>query len=358
MQTLAAPLSNSYAQARLAETQQDCASAPKPEPIAAPGCTHRWWLELQQTELLSVTPDGRELRLARLELGSALLDELGRVREISFRHIGEGSGKARDLDRFDGHYEHLLLIDPKALEIVGAYRFGRAEAILPIHGITGLYCESLFEFGAEFQARLGQALELGRSFIQPQWFRSRALDELWTGIGLYLQRYPQIRWLFGPVSASATLPEAARAQIVEFYAQFYGSAEVLAHARRPALQARSAIEFRALAIDDAFALLRSELKSLGVAVPPLFKQYTELTELGGVRFLAFGTDPEFANCIDGLVLVDLTQIKLAKAQRWLKAKRRISADEADAHARKAPFKVPGAIKELSDANAAGAISSS
>ena len=364
-------LPDAQAHASFAARRHGNTIALKPEPIAAAGCTRRWWLEVQKTELLSVTPDGRELRLARLGLGSALLEELGRVREISFRHVGEGSGKARDLDRFDGHYEPLLLIDPKALEIVGAYRFGRAELILQTQGLAGLYCHSLFEFGADFQARLPHALELGRSFVQPKWFRSRALDELWSGIGLYLQRYPQIRWLFGPVSASATLPEAAREQIVRFYAQFYGCEEVLARARRPALQDRSAMQFRELTIDAAFALLRSELKKLGVAVPPLFKQYTELTELGGVRFLAFGTDPEFANCIDGLVLVDLAQIKAAKAQRWLEAKSRVTGAEAkpplrdqttdlaQPHARTEPFSghASASTKESSDANVASAISS-
>ena len=354
-------LPKSPAKASFARAQHSGVSAHHPEPIAAPGCTRRWWLELQKTELLSVTPDGRELRLARLELGSALLEELGRVREISFRHIGEGSGKNRDLDRFDGHYEHLLLIDPKALEIVGAYRFGRAETILETQGVEGLYCQSLFEFGAEFQARLPQAMELGRSFVQPKWFRSRALDELWSGIGLYLQRHPQLRWLFGLVSASATLPEAAREKIVSFYAQFYGCEQVLASARRPVLQERSALQFHALSVDDAFALLRSELKKLGVAVPPLFKQYTELTELGGVRFLAFGTDPEFANCIDGLVLVDLAQIKAAKAQRWLKAKGRVAATEVvqsprEPNTDETSTNRPTSIKEASDANAASAIS--
>jgi putative hemolysin len=289
----------------------------KPAPIAVEGSTRQWWRELQGAELLAVTSDQRELRLARVQHGSALLQELGRVREQSFRHVGEGSSQSRDIDNFDLMYEHLILVDPRALEIVGAYRLGLGSELAAQAGERGFYSATLFSFTDAFREKLPNALELGRSFLNPKWFRTRALDELWIGIGLYLVRHAHVRWLFGLVSASATLPVPARNAIVGFYSAHFGSAECMARAHQPWACAQPDAGFAALEKEQAFALLRTELKHLGVSLPPLFKLYSDLAYDGGVSFLSFGVDPQFCNCMDGLVLVDIHKVKPEKAKRWL-----------------------------------------
>jgi putative hemolysin len=321
--------------------------------IASAESPRAWLDELNATELLSVTSEGRELRIAKLAFGSALLEELGRVREHAFRAVGEGSGKARDLDRFDAHYDHLLLFDRQALEIVGAYRFGRAAAILPRFGVDGLYTASLFEFDQSLLEHMPHAMELGRSFIQPRWFRSRALDELWTGIGHYLRRYPEIRWLFGPVSASADLSPQAHAALFNYYERFYATTPGLAKAKRPFIPTQTHLNFHDLDSAAAMRVLRSELKRMGASIPTLFKQYIDLTEPGGASFLAFGVDPTFGNCVDGLVLVDLTKVKAAKAARWLvgskeevlRTKKPISRSIDDAEEQSAEIENPQSILE-------------
>jgi putative hemolysin len=146
-----------------------------------------------------------------------LLRELGRLREIAFRAVEEGSGKRRDTDSYDDDYLHLILWDDEDLEIVGAYRFMPTAMQVERRGLEGLYSYSLFHYDDKMQDVLEHGIELGRSFIQPRYWGRRGLDYLWSGIGAYLARYPHYRYLFGPVSISGGLPPAARDLLVAFY---------------------------------------------------------------------------------------------------------------------------------------------
>ena len=266
---------------------------------------------------LGRTPDGKQIRVGRLRADSLLLRELGRLREQSFRAVGEGTGRAFDVDAFDTWYEHIVLWDAEALQIAGAYRVCRGSDVLATRGLKGLYTASLFEFGAEAQAHAAQGMELGRSFVAPAYWGSRSLDYLWLGIGAYLRAHPEVRYLFGPVSISAELPIAAREQLVAYYGQHYGTEGALARARHPFRFLGDAPCYRGLDAEQSFKLLRANLDALGAKVPVLYKQYTELCEPGGARFLAFGVDPDFANCVDGLIEVDLHRIKPKKYQRYI-----------------------------------------
>ena len=149
-----------------------------------------------------ITAAARTLNLTQPAVSHAL----GRLRELSFRAVGEGSGTRRDLDRYDAHYDHLILWDPQDLEIAGAYRMVRTAKVLQEQGPEGLYTHSLFEFTPGMQPFLQQGLELGRSFVQPRYWGRRSLDYLWFGIGAYVRRYPECRYLFGPVSLSRDMP--------------------------------------------------------------------------------------------------------------------------------------------------------
>ncbi len=165
---------------------------------------------LQAAEVLGRTNDGKQILLLDARPDDPALREIGRLRELAFRRVGEGTGARRDLDRYDAWYRHVVLWDEQALAIVGAYRLGEAGTILRERGLDGLYSASLFDYAPEAQAFLPEAVELGRSFVQPAYWGSRSLDYLWQGIGAYLRKRPEVRYLFGPVSLSASLPPEAR----------------------------------------------------------------------------------------------------------------------------------------------------
>lgn len=269
------------------------------------------------TELLGATSDGKQIRLARDAGGSPLLLEIGRLRELTFRQVGEGTGHGRDLDAYDAYYEHILVWDAQAGRIAGAYRVMRGAEALARQGLAGLYTAALFRYADAAVPRLAAGLELGRSFVVPDYWGSRSLDYLWQGIGAYLQRHPGVRYLYGAVSMSAALPRDAAEQVVSYYQRFYGSELALASARRPFAFKAAAPSFDGLDIDAAFDAMKTVLGRLGASVPMLYKQYTELCEPGGARFLAFGVDPEFSGSIDGLIEVDLERLRPRKRQRYL-----------------------------------------
>ncbi|MDH5822964.1 GNAT family N-acyltransferase [Luteimonas sp. RD2P54] len=288
-----------------------------PQALAAALDPLRLRRALAATELLGTTVDGMQIRLLQGSARSLLLLEIGRLRELTFRQVGEGTGRSRDLDRFDAHYEHILVWDPARSRIAGAYRVVRVAPLLARHGLRGLYSASLFRYADDAVPRLAEGLELGRSFVVPDYWGGRSLDHLWQGIGAYLRRWPQVRYLYGAVSISAALPLAAREQLVAYYQRYYGSDEPLAASLRPFRYFAAPPCFGELDADTAFRTLKQNLAALGSTVPTLYKQYTELCEAGGARFLAFGIDPDFSDSIDGLIEVDVRRLLPRKRQRYL-----------------------------------------
>ncbi|WP_285128596.1 lysophospholipid acyltransferase family protein [Leclercia adecarboxylata] len=275
--------------------------------------------ELAQAECLGTTADGKTIYLWQRngQEDVPILRELGRLREIAFRAVGEGSGKRRDTDSYDDDYLHLILWDNEDLEIVGAYRFIPTAMREP----EALYSYSLFHYDDKMQDILEHGIELGRSFIQPRYWGRRGLDYLWSGIGAYLARYPHYRYLFGPVSISGGLPPAARDLLVAFYRLWFPASHPLAASRRPypASLPEVLAQFSGEDYVEDLTRLKSLLGNLGCGIPPLYKQYSELCEPGGVQFIDFGSDPAFNNCVDGLVLVDLCYLKANRYQRYIEA---------------------------------------
>ncbi|GAB3342427.1 GNAT family N-acyltransferase [Marilutibacter aestuarii] len=271
--------------------------------------------------LLGATADGKQIRVGRLATGSPLLREIGRLRELTFRRVGEGTGSALDLDEYDGWYEHIVLWDAPARKVAGAYRVARGADLLPSRGLAGLYTASLFRYADATLPRLLEGMELGRSFVAPEYWGSRSIDYLWQGIGAYLVAHPGVRYLYGPVSISAALPVDAREQIVAYYSRFYGGAEGHAVSNRPFRYRAAPPGFdEALDAGMAFAVLRDNLEAMGAALPMLYKQYTELCEPGGARFLAFGVDPGFCDAVDGLIEVDMHRLRPRKRARYLQVR--------------------------------------
>ncbi|MBN1403423.1 MAG: lysophospholipid acyltransferase family protein [Opitutales bacterium] len=238
-----------------------------------------------------------------------ILREIGRLREITFRKVGEGTGKALDLDQYDAYYLHLFLWNNAAKEIVGGYRLGRTDRILAEQGRKGIYTTSLFRFKGELLERISPALEMGRSFIREEYQRKpTALPLIWRGIGEYICRNPAYRVLFGPVSISSDYKRASRDLMVQYLRNNSLDQELhpLVKARRPPNRGKfGQIDKKSLRatikdVEDISALV-SDIETDRKGVPVLLKHYLKLN----ATILSFNVDKDFCDVIDGLIVVDL-----------------------------------------------------
>lgn len=288
---------------------------PVAQAVAHPEDRQELRAAIRQCDHLGNTRDGMEIYCYQYSGDCTVMREIGRLREVSFRAVGEGTGRRRDVDRFDAYYDHIVLWDETQLELVGAYRLKRIASL--DDGQT-LYSESLFDYQIPYAEEYFECgAELGRSFVQPRYWGRNGLDYLWQGLGTYLQRYPDVRYLFGPVSLSDSLPRAAKDLLIPFYQTYFPTTQAWASAKSPYRAEKSTLQFCGDDYRAEFTQLKQELADLSCAVPTLYKQYTELCEPGGVSFAAFNVDPDFADCIDGLVLVDLSKMKAARRKRYL-----------------------------------------
>ncbi|MBL9185085.1 MAG: lysophospholipid acyltransferase family protein [Verrucomicrobiaceae bacterium] len=241
-----------------------------------------------------------------------LLQEIGRLREVTFREVGEGTGEAVDLDRFDRYYEHLILWDEEKEQIAGAYRLGRADIILREYGPKGLYTSTLFRFEKPFLSHLGNAVEMGRSFIVKAYQRNLAsLPLLWKGIAHWVARNPQYTKLFGPVSISRDYNSLSRKIIVAFLqdnklhpqlASFVKPRNPFRYIRGRRLM-REFISANLQNVDDCSALV-SSVETDGKGIPVLLKHYLKLN----ATILSFNVDKDFSDVLDGLIMVDFKEI--------------------------------------------------
>jgi hypothetical protein len=284
--------------------------------------------EINTCELLGETPDSKSIYLLRpkAEQGhTVLLKEIGRLREEAFRLVGEGTGLARDVDSYDLYYMHIILWDDIDQQIVGAYRLFPTEQFYTDPS-KPIYTASLFHYLPSAEPILRHGLELGRSFVQEKYWGSRSLDYLWSGIAAFLRKHPEYRYLLGAVSISNDMSLHTKEILIGFYQKYYGylndaNNHKLVNCTKPfKISEKAQIHldtlFKGLDHKQGFMVLKKQLRYLGYAVPVLYKQYTELTEKGGTEFLGFNIDPMFSDCIDGLVVVDITQITPLKKKRY------------------------------------------
>lgn len=258
--------------------------------------------------------------LAKSEEIPNVLHEIGRLREVTFREAGEGTGKPIDLDRFDEHYWHLFVWNRQAKEVAGAYRLGQSEEILARFGPAGFYTSRLFRWKRSFLDRISPALELGRSFVRPEYQKSYApLLLLWKGIGQFLLRNPQYKLLFGPVSISNGYTAASRNLIVKFLSAYRRSGELapLVRARNPFRLQGSKLADELIGatvwdIEELSALI-ADVEMDRKGVPVLLKQYLKL----GGELVAFHVDRRFANALDGLIVVDLRKTDARVLERYM-----------------------------------------
>ena len=250
-----------------------------------------------------------------------ILPELGRLRELTFRDAGEGTGRSSDLDSFDRYYTHIVLWSKQRQEPVGAYRIGKTAEILPVRGNDGIYTSTLFRFDEAFFPKLGPALELGRSFVRPEYQRHYApLLLLWKGIARYVAAHPETPTLFGAVSISGRYTRASRELIYRFFeSRILGDAlRPLVHPRRPFRPGRIRCWdcrsiCHAMQELDELADPITDMESDGKGIPILIKHYHRL----GGRLLGFNVDAKFSNVLDGLVVMDLRQTQPSSLERYM-----------------------------------------
>jgi putative hemolysin len=249
-----------------------------------------------------------------------VLREIGRLREIAFRQVGEGAGRAIDLDAFDMHYLHLFLWNEETKEIAGAYRLGPTPDILPRHGVRGLYTSALFRYRKDFFSRLGPAIELGRSFVRVEYQKQYApLLLLWKGIGRYVASRPECATLFGAVSISNDYHPISRRLMVKFLEgrrreDLVGMVEPRRAYHPPTRLFRLTDTIpRVPAGMDALSALIADLEGDARSVPILIKQYLK----SGGKLLGCNIDRAFSNALDALILVDLRDLSPALLERYM-----------------------------------------
>ena len=248
----------------------------------------------------------------------AALHEIGRLRAITFRAVGEGSDSDLDLDRFDARYLHLFLWDNDKKQIVGAYRIGQTDLVVANAGVDGLYTRTLFHYDERLIRRMpSPALELGRSFIRAEYQKNyNALLLLWKGIGRFIARHPEYRLLFGPVSISARYSDQSQRLLMAFLRQYHLAAEFadLVTALHPPIVGPMATASSSIprAVNEVNGLVeRGEADGKGM--PVLLRQYLKLN----ARLIGFNVDPAFGEALDALMLVDLTEVDLPSLSRYL-----------------------------------------
>ena len=308
----------SYLLAERGRTERAPHATDQPEqPIASPRDRSQLIAEIADLSPLC-TKGTRDVYVTTGNYSPNILHELGRLRELTFREVGEGTGNALDIDDYDDHCDQLLIWDREDQEIVGAYRLREVNADTDSRE---LYCHTLYKLKRGFMGQIGHGIELGRSFIQPCYQRQfNSLLLLWQGIGAYVQQRPGATKLFGAVSISAAYSPASRQAIQE----------VLAHIRTDNPFAEFATPRNPARFTPLRPFQRAALTRWGCSVeelsewiadlepnpnlqhiPVLIRQYARL----GAVFASFNVDPDFSCAMDGLIVVDLEQTEPRQLRR-------------------------------------------
>lgn len=253
-----------------------------------------------------------EVFLMKAEHSPLLLREICRLRELTFRKVNEGTGKALDTDRFDYYYRHLLLWDAENCVIVGAYRIGFGRELYEHNGVKAFYLDTLFKFSSDFHGFLKSTLEMGRAFIIPSYQQKPfSLLLLWQGIVRIVKQNPEYKHLLGAVSISNTYCDFSRAAMINFMYENYFD-----HQIAKMVVARNPISFKidsntlslvSMITNNEINLLDRLIRDIepgGIRLPVLIKKYF----LQNAKVIGFNVDKNFANVIDGLFFISVENI--------------------------------------------------
>jgi len=240
-----------------------------------------------------------------------VIREIGRLREVTFREVGEGTNKATDLDEYDIYYHHLFIWDNEAKMVVGAYRIGLGDEIFYSLGKNGFYITELFKVKEQFTPVLKKSLELGRSWIRKEYQQKPLpLFLLWKGILKYLMDNPRYQYLIGPVSISNSFSRFSKSLIVDYINRNHFDHEMAQYVK-PRKQFK--VDFSSIDTDLLMSSedtlkgldnLISEVETRNMKVPVLLRQYIALN----AKIISFNIDPKFADCLDGFLVLDLEKV--------------------------------------------------
>lgn len=285
--------------------------AKKPVPVAEPTLTEiiKGEIDLLPERCKLFEQQNLVCYLASANQAPNVLKEIGRLREITFRSVGEGTNKSCDIDEYDFYYHHLFLWDNEKHAIVGAYRIGKGQEIMRRYSHRGFYCNSLFKFSKVLHPIFEQTIELGRSFIAEEYQRQRLpLFLLWKGILVVLISSPEYRYIMGPVTISGSYQEVSKGLIMAFVKRYYFDDDLAQYVkpRKPYTAKNANVDQDALlgATEKDLKKLDkiiAEIEPSSFPLPVLLKKYLHQN----ARILGFNLDPKFNNALDGLMLLDL-----------------------------------------------------
>lgn len=240
-----------------------------------------------------------------------IIKEIGRLREVTFRAVGEGTNKSTDLDGYDIYYNHLFIWDTVSKMVVGAYRIGKGDEIFYSYGKKGFYTAELFKIKSQFYPVLMNSLELGRSWIRKEYQKKPLpLFLLWKGILKYLIDNPKYRYLIGPVSISNAFSQFSKSLIVDFIYQNHFDYEMadMVKPRKKFKVDYSKIDVDILTKNNSSLKnldhLITEIETSHIKVPVLLRQYIALN----AKIICFNIDPKFSDCLDGFLVLDLENV--------------------------------------------------
>lgn len=241
-----------------------------------------------------------------------ILHELGRLREITFREVGEGTNQSLDLDQFDQYYHHMFLWDDDTKEIAGAYRMGLGAEIFPKYGIDGFYLQELFRFEPELYDMMSKSIEMGRAFITKEYQQKpMPLFLLWKGIVHTTLRYPEHKFLIGGVSISNQFSDFTKSLMIEFMKSHYYDPYIAQYVHpKKEFKVKLKDADKDFIFDEAeadlvkFDKLIDELEPGNLRLPVLIKKYIKQN----AKVVAFNVDPLFNNAVDGLMYIRIADI--------------------------------------------------
>ncbi|MDP3312375.1 lysophospholipid acyltransferase family protein [Lutibacter sp.] len=269
-----------------------------------------------------------------------IMFEIGRLREITFREVGEGTNESIDLDKYDSYYHHLFLWDDEAKKVAGAYRMGLGNPIYKKYGIQGFYVQSLFKFEPELHSMMENSIEMGRAFIIKEYQqRPMPLFLLWKGIVHVTLRHPEYKFLLGGVSISNQFSNFSKSLMIEFMKSHYYDpyiAQYIHPKKEYKVKLKDADKdfvFDATQSDmNKFDKIIDEIEPGALRIPVLIKKYVKQN----ARLVAFNVDPKFNNAIDGLMYIRISDIPestvkpvMEEFQEELERRLEASANEAE-----------------------------
>ncbi|HOP04934.1 MAG TPA: GNAT family N-acyltransferase [Tenuifilaceae bacterium] len=290
-------------------------SATKPEPLIQPVAQELIQSEVEsllQNYLLFKSKNYCVICAPSVEMPN-IMTEIGRLREVTFREVGEGTNRKIDIDEFDLYYNQLFIWDEDEKAIVGAYRAGKGKEILDRYGIKGFYIQSLFKIDHGFLPILNQSIELGRSFIVKEYQKKpMPLFLLWKGILYFLIKNPEYRYLIGPVSISSRFSNYSKGVIVNFMKANYYDSEFARfitprnQLKVPVSKDDTDVIFEKSNDINKLDKFIQDIEPDDFRMPVLLKKYIKLNG----KIIGFNVDPKFNNALDGLLILDLFQVPI------------------------------------------------